>query len=701
MAALTAPIAVYERSRFFGAVAVAPAVLLLGHLFPASGPGLALRLAGAAACVLLVPGALVVRAVGWPSSLGVALAASFVLSLALVAVALAFVFLVNGSILVAAGVIAAVSVCVAVPAALKGRSTSVARAERRAVGAVCAAAVPFAAVVWWATGPMVGDTYFHLGRVTKLADLDSLNTLSTVDEFRDGGLHPGYAFPLLHGAEALIARVGGAAPADVILYLPAILVPLAFVLAYASGSAIFRSPAGGVALVLAQAALSGFSRRDMFFEGTGLFETLSQPQAASRLLVTPALVALAFTYMVEGGWILLASLGAAGLTLAALHPTYVPYVAIVLGGFLVARVVLVRGWEPLLTRAAVALAAILVPFGFLLIFLLPIARQVRGVTPAAGARSGELHQNAGNFTVLGDWFGYAPGALARAGPVVVAGLLAVPLAAFAARRLWSALVLGGSLAVLTVLLAPPLFTALSDVVSVSQSRRLAGFVPLAFAVAGGCVVLSRWRAVGVAFGAGAGLALVLLYPGEFTRRAEEGGPAWAVFVALAGALGGLLAGSRLRSRGPAASGWAVAIAVAFVVPVAVAGLSEIRRVRPVTDLTPGVIAALQAQAAPGDVVFSDPKSALEAGAFAPVYVNASPIGNVADTKANRPRLRVADARRFFQNRGLSDSERRAILGGYGADWLLVDDHGPRPRAFLRTLPRVFEDGRYSLYRVSP
>jgi len=50
-------------------VALAPALLLLAHLLPATGAGLALRLAAAAACVLLVPGALLLRAIGWPTML--------------------------------------------------------------------------------------------------------------------------------------------------------------------------------------------------------------------------------------------------------------------------------------------------------------------------------------------------------------------------------------------------------------------------------------------------------------------------------------------------------------------------------------------------------------------------------------------------------------------------------------------------------
>ena len=50
----------------------------------------------------------------------------------------------------------------------------------------------------------MGDGLFHEGRVRKLVELGDLH-LRTVDEFKDGGLHPGYAFPLWHGFDALVA----------------------------------------------------------------------------------------------------------------------------------------------------------------------------------------------------------------------------------------------------------------------------------------------------------------------------------------------------------------------------------------------------------------------------------------------------------------------------------------------------------------
>src|SRR5207249_2543136 len=62
---------------FLALVAAAPAALALGRLLPAHGPALALRLSAAAACVLLLPGGIFVRALGRPATFGVALAASF------------------------------------------------------------------------------------------------------------------------------------------------------------------------------------------------------------------------------------------------------------------------------------------------------------------------------------------------------------------------------------------------------------------------------------------------------------------------------------------------------------------------------------------------------------------------------------------------------------------------------------------------
>ncbi|HEX4805072.1 MAG TPA: hypothetical protein VFU94_04155, partial [Conexibacter sp.] len=105
-----------------------------------------------------------------------------------------------------------------------------------------------------------------------------------------------------------------------------------------------------------------------------------------------------------------------------------------------------------------------------------------------------------------------------------------------------------------------------------------------------------------------------------------------------------------------------------------------------------LVAAVRQHVRNGDVVFSDPVTAYELGAFAPVYVNAAPTSHVANTKANRPTRRVHDANRFFRDRGPLSLARR-----YGARWLLVDQARVGRERF--DLPRVYEGARYVLYRI--
>src|SRR5439155_27195479 len=79
----------------------------------------------------------------------------------------------------------------------------------------------------------------------------------------------------------------------------------------------------------------------------------------------------------------------------------------------------------------------------------------------------------------------------RTGAIAIAALALAPLAAFAARRRWAALVAGGTALVLALELWPLLFPHFSNLVSLSQSRRAAGFVPFSLAFAGGLAVLHR------------------------------------------------------------------------------------------------------------------------------------------------------------------------------------------------------------------
>ena len=147
----------------------------------------------------------------------------------------------------------------------------------------------------------------------------------------------------------------------------------------------------------------------------------------------------------------------------------------------------------------------------------------------------------------------APGLVARTGAIAVAALVLVPLAAFAARRRWSAFVLGGTVLVLALELWSFVFPRFSDLVSLSQSRRAAGFVPFAFAFAGGAAVLARaLRIFVLPVALAAGIVLAARVSGRLRRRdSRDGGPALATWIALCGGLAGIVAAVARRAAGSA------------------------------------------------------------------------------------------------------------------------------------------------------
>src|SRR5919197_1152319 len=156
----------------------APALLGLSRLAPAEGAGLALRLAAATACLLL-PGALVARALGLDG-----LSPALAWSMAALFGAMALMFAFHGSLWLALGLLGAVALAAA-PFALR-------RAPPRLSTwslAVVALGVAVGIALWWVAG-YDNDAFFHLARMRKLLGFGSLS-LRSVDELRDGGLHPG------------------------------------------------------------------------------------------------------------------------------------------------------------------------------------------------------------------------------------------------------------------------------------------------------------------------------------------------------------------------------------------------------------------------------------------------------------------------------------------------------------------------------
>ncbi len=623
-------------------------VLLLAvtRLLPAEGPGLALRLAIAAALVLLLPGALLVARLGMPAAVGTAVAAAFAWSVTILLVALAITFLMDASLALTLALVAAVALL----AALVPRGSTLARPPRPdwiAAAAVGCAGALFALAVWVAAGPLRGDALFHAGRARKLAELPALESLRTLSEFPDGGVHPGYAVPLWHGVLAVVGRLAGVPVTDVVLYLSAVLTPLALILAYAAGSALFGNWGGGVATAAAQAAVI-----ELAGERVTSFKLLSLPVAASVLLFVPTLLALVFSFVAVGDRKMLLSIGAAGLALAVVHPTYAVFVALPLGGFLVVRGVVARASVDS-GRIGRALATLIVATSAYFLWLLPVATDAASYTPGERRRAYELAHYADRLDFSGDGFRLDPGLLATGGIAVAAALVSIPLAAFAWRSRWAAYVLGGALPVLAVALVPELFSRLADVVSLSQALRIRHFLPLAFAIAGGAMLLAQ--------------AL-----------------AWAAVRARLG-------------RRPSAEAATAAAALALVLPiVAVRGAAVERPARP-DPLPAGLTEAVQSRAEPRELVVSDPVTSYRLVAYAPVTILAGPLAHVAQTPSDRPYERLREVDRFL---AAEPTERRRLLGAYGAAWLLVDRQWRGGDLSVSGLERAYDDGRFVLFRVT-
>jgi hypothetical protein len=540
-------------------------------------------------------------------------------------------------------------------------------------------------ILWHVAGKVQGDGLFHLARVRKLLAFDDL-TLHRVIEFKDGGLHPGYAFPLWHGVVAVVARIAGVDPTQAFLHAPSFIAPLAIVIAYEAGWALFRSVWAAGAVAGAQAGLVCFAPGH-----GGAYVLLSQPEPAARHLLVPAALALALESLRAPSVARYASTGAAALALAVVHPTYALFLWIPFVGFLAVRVL----WERADVRPGLAaFGALGVPTALFIAWLVPVVGKTASVTPSAVERARAIaHYRTYLDVGSGTSYHLAPEVLTRTGPIAIVAIVLFPLACLAARRRWAAFVAGGSLAVLVVCLTPLLFTHFSDAVSLSQSRRVAGFFPFAFAFAGGLGVLSRFLGpVLPSFALVAGAVLEIFYPGDFQYALKNGAPGAIVWVAFAAGIVALFVG--LLRRGEPLEANAGFAAALFLLPVVVYGLARWTPVGvpPLTTLSSGLVDALRTDVPAGAVVYSDQETSYRLAAYAPVYIAVAPPGHVADTKANDPYGRARAARAFNATGNL------AIPRRYGADYLVVDRLRLR-RAFA--LPVLYRDARFVLYRLSP
>jgi len=677
---------------------VPPALVvgLLGvsRLLPETGFGLWVRLA-AATLVVLLPGALVARCLGQRSA-----AAAFVTSVTLVGAGLALTFALGASLDVTLA-FELTAGAVALVFSLLGREREGVRlpgTARFVRGVVAVAGVGLGIGIWFVQGAFTGDVFFHLGRMRKLGTLHSLS-LHDVGEFAHGGLHPGYAFPVWHAWLALVARLAGVDPASVAAHEASILVPLAVVLVYEMGWAIFRSVGLAVAVVLAQLAFKVFAPGH-----GGVYRFLWEPASVATQLLVPAAVAFFFYFVRKPTWPTALMLAATSGSLALVHPTYALFLAIPLGAFVIARTLLTRGDD--LRSGILGFAVFGLPMALAFLWLEPVVNQTIPVSPNPAQLAQNLHHYRADLIVHSlSRYSLAPARIDRNGAVAVVALLFVPLALLARRRRWAALVLGGTIAVLGIELWPLVFPHFSDAVSLSQSRRASGFIPFAVALAGGAAIISRYsRTLAIVGGLACGIWLQVAYAGDFGLRAPKTEPAIVVWIALYGGIAALVAGALLAWRrygqspppGSRTHDAAAAAAVfLFVLPVVVHGFANwTPAVKHDRDaLTPGLIRFLQRDVPPRSVVFADLATSYRATAFAPVYVVAVPPTHAANTRPNELAKRRRAVLRFFTHPSLEEPE------AWKAQWLVLTRSGPVRAIEHDGLRPAYEDGKFVAFRV--
>ncbi len=593
-----------------------------------------LRLAFGLACVV-VPGALVARAFGQRSY-----SAVFAWTLACAFVAWAVVFAVHSNIELAALILLVIAVAAFVLSRRRRRRS----ADVRAPGRVAVVGIVLGWFLWHTADVVVGDGLFHEARVRKLVSFGDLH-LRTVDEFKDGGLHPGYAFPLWHGLVALVSWFSGLDPDTVMKHLPSLLALFGCAVVWEAGVAVFGSTRAGASLLVVSLGLFCFGPG-----GGGSFDVLALPATATRQIMVPAAIALFFTTRTRAGYAtLVAIFGAIALS----HPTYAVFLLIPL-------LPLLRwDWRQWLAGA--------VPTVLVALWLKPVVDETISHNPKPGELMRGIIQYKGQLVIDGPrHFHVAPEVFGRSGALAVAALILLPLTAFALPRRWAAFALGGTLLILLLGTVPWLFVHFSDVVGLSQSRRAMGFAPLPFVLVGATAIAAR-RVWAAPVALVAGIVLQRLWPGDFDYGLRHGGPALATWIGLVGGIAAL-AVWLVRRPPPLRERWTYGAlaATCLAVPVCVHGIwhwAPAQRSDPYA-LSPRLVHNLRTKVPKGAIVIAPLETSYRVAALAPLYIVGAPVTHVAATTANKPYVRAKDINRWIHTND------PAIARKYGATWAI-------------------------------
>ena len=658
----------------------------LVSLLPSTGPLVPLKFAAATFGVLVLPGAVILRLLGWPRSPAAALPGCAVWSVTALAPGFGLMLLLDrGPVVAVLWLLLVVGVGL-----LLGRGKPVEvdlPPLSPSVLVLAGGIVGFSALLWLGSWPNIGDAVEHIARMRKIGELDPPRSLDELGLLPPGtGLHPGYAFPLWHATGAVVAWLSGLEETFVFRYWPSLLIVFVAAAMYRAGRVMFGCAAAGVAACVAYLGVFAFPF------GAGFFSQLSYPGYISIFLFWPLVIERTFTYLREGGREPVWTAAAASFAVTAIHPSYAPFMILLIGAFLVARTLLVRDRGDF-RRLATMVGALTVPFLLFLVWLYPTADSAAATVSRGSDHFGTLVNTSGDLVSM------KPEWVARGGPAAIAALLLVPLASAATRTRAGAFIAGTSAVVILILIVPWFFTPFAEVVSVSQGRRFLFYLPWAFALTGGALVLARFRWFAVAGALVLGVLLQEIWPGERGYKLVHPGPGWLAWFAGVGALVVLAVGAVRRLDVRYGNWWALPIVVTFVLPLAVTGVRDMQVNRSEPVFSGPLLAALREHVDRDDVLMAEERLAYRLTARVPIYIVAVSGGHGGNTVVNRQSERRRAVKRFFGAETAAEAEN--IVDTWEVQWVLVANDEPFPSEFLARFTPVFEGNNYTLYPVDP
>ena len=517
-----------------------------------------------------------------------------------------------------------------------------------------------------------GDEVFHAGRIRKLLALPHLS-LDGVSTYLNGSPHAGYAFPLLHAAQAGAIDLSGIDPTRAYPNLSAGFALMLPVCLFAAGRAI-----GGLPVGLAAMLLGGYTAVGKFEPSLAM---LQWPGVFTFFVLTPVVVLLVAELMRSPDDRRLIGATTAGVCCVAfVHPTYVvPVLAVIVSACVLGR----RAWYGL--AAAFAGAALIL--GWIWWVALrgthepkPASGQWRVATPRDYVF---IHGHAVASTATDIVNGSIPFLFA---------LVALPVLLLWDRRRYA---LGASLmAGPLVLVAFPGFAAVNlKLMGVGQTHRLPAAIPWTFTAAVGLALIACTKRRLPVFG-GLALAVVaaaaLLVPSEhfWHHRAWSWIPVTPVAVVVAGITIWYLV-RRLRA-GVEHPGRAITITMVLTLLVLAPGLAknahrlahDLRHGIPTPRTRPvpaALLPLLKPVAADGHlpVVLGPADLSYRLVGAADVYVVAVPEVRSRAEPKNHPVARRHAVNTFLKPT-TPESTRRAIAEHYDVRYVVVSAPGPNP-----------------------